>query len=152
MNFNGKRIAVAILGIACRHPYPALADAVLLDIGFLDALEANADVAGKHLGIIVRAFRIGRKTIGELVCPLFVIGVIPVVHSRASISLVSPSGFAVGACRATTLPERSTRNLVKFHLIDGPSNPAFSLFKYWYSGCTRKPLTSILANIGKVMA
>ena len=36
---------------------------------------------------------------------------------------------AVGACRATTLPERSTRNLVKFHLIDEPSNPDFALFK-----------------------
>ena len=53
---------------------------------------------------------------------------------------------------AITLPERSTRNLVKFHLIDEPSTPDFSLFRYWYSGCTRKPLTSILANIGKLMA
>src|SRR5260370_39918203 len=129
MDFNGKRIAVAILGIACRHPYPVLANAVRLDLGFLDGLEANAEVAGKHLGIIVRAFRIGRKTIGELVSHLVVIGVIPIVHSRASISLVSPSGLAVGAWRATTLPERSTRNLVKFHLIDGPTNPAFSLFR-----------------------
>src|SRR5258705_12356026 len=129
MNFYGERVAVAILGVACRYPYPALADAVLLDVGLLDALEANADVAGQHLGIVVRDFRVGRETVGKLVGQLAVLGFIVLVHSSASISLASPSGFAVGAWRATTLPERSTRNLVKFHLMDGPSRPAFCLFR-----------------------
>ena len=36
---------------------------------------------------------------------------------------------AVGAKRATTLPERSTRNLVKFHLMDEPSRPVFAPFR-----------------------
>src|SRR6478672_6366131 len=129
VNFYSERVAVAILGVACGHPHPALADAVLLDIGLLDALEANADVARQHLGIVVRAFRVGRQTIGQLAGRLVNLGLILVVHSSASISLASPSGVAVGAWRATTLPERSTRNLVKFHLMDGPSRPAFALFR-----------------------
>src|SRR6266851_6135496 len=125
VDLDGERVAVAIPGVARRDAHPALADAIFLDVGFLDALEAYADVARQHIGIVVRALRIGRETVGQLVGH----GIVFLVHSRASISLVSPSGFAVGACRATTLPERSTRNLVKFHLIDGPSTPAFSLFR-----------------------
>src|SRR6202035_6201057 len=97
---------------------PALADAIFLDIGFLDALEANADIARKHRLIVVGAFRIGRQTIGQLV--IRDVGFF--VHSNASISLFRLSGVAVGAWRATTLPERSTRNLVKFHLIEAPSS------------------------------
>src|SRR4030088_646880 len=126
VNLDRQRVAVTILGGACGHAHPALADAILFDVGLLDALEANADIARQYIGVVVRALRIGRQTIRQLVAH----GLILLVHSSASISRVSPSGFAVGACRATTLPERSTRNLVKFHLIDGPSNPAFSFFKY----------------------
>src|SRR6202171_5561719 len=129
VNLDGERIAIAILGGARRHADPPLADAILFDVGLLDALEANADIARQHIGVVVRALRIGRETVGQLVGRLVGFGVIFLVHSSASISFVSPSGFAVGACRATTLPERSTRNLVKFHLIDGPSRPAFSLFR-----------------------
>src|SRR5439155_15893749 len=103
------------------------------------------------LRIVVRAFRIGRQPIRQLVGQLIGHGFAFLVHSRVSISLVSPSGFAVGACRATTLPERSTRNLVKFHLIDGPNSPDFALFRYWYSGWVWPPLTSILENIGNVI-
>src|SRR5258708_605044 len=126
VDLDGERIAVAILGGARGHAHPALTDAILLDIGFLDALESNADVARQHLLIVVRAFRIGRQTVRQLVAH----GVIFLVHSSASISLTSPSGLAVGACRATTLPARSTRNLVKFHLIDVPSRPDFLFFRY----------------------
>src|SRR5882757_6142388 len=156
MDLDGERVTVAILGGARRHPHPPFADAILFDVGFFGALEANADIARQHIGIVVRALRIGRETVGQLVGQLVgrlvSFGVIFLVHSSASISFVSPSGFAVGACRATTLPERSARNLVKFHLIDAPSRPDFSFFKYWYSGWALLPLTSTLANIGKVMA
>ena len=46
----------------------------------------------------------------------------------------------------------SIRNLVKFHLIEGPSSPDFSPFRYRYNGCASSPLTSILSNIGKLTA
>src|SRR6185437_9654911 len=122
VHLDGQRIAVAILGIARRHAHPALADAIFLDIGFLDALEANADVARKQVRIVVWALRIDRKPVRQLVVRRFIL----FVHNSASISLVSPSGLAVGACRATTWPERSVRNLVKFHLIDEPNSPDFA--------------------------
>src|SRR3984893_11163811 len=141
-------MAVAILGVAGGDSHPALADAIFLDVGLLDALEADADVARQDRFIVVRALRVGRQPVGELIAHGFIL----FIHNSASISFLSPSGAVVGAWRATTLPERSTRNLVKFHLIDAPSTPDFSFFRYWYSGCARKPLTSILANIGKVMA
>ncbi|MNT45326.1 hypothetical protein D3C72_1819050 [compost metagenome] len=49
------------------------------------------------------------------------------------------------------MPSRRTRNLVKFHLIPCvPSTPRFSVVSQRYSGCASSPLTSILANIGKL--
>src|ERR1700722_15839667 len=51
LNLQRQRIAVAILGVAGGHAHPAFADAILLDVGFLDALEANADVAREHIGV-----------------------------------------------------------------------------------------------------
>src|ERR1700692_3740909 len=126
MDLDGQRVAVAILGITRGHANPSLADAIFLDIGLLHALEANADVARQHRFVVVRALRIGRETIGQLIAD----GVVVLVHSRASISFFRDSGVVVGACRATTWPERSIRNLVKFHLIDEPNSPDFSLFKY----------------------
>src|SRR5260221_13071420 len=123
MNLDGQRIAVAVLGIPCGDADPALADAIFLDIGLFDALEANADVARQDLFIVVRAARIDRETVGELAVHDFA----RFLQSTASISFLMPSGVAVGAYRPTTLPDRSTRNLVKFHLIDDPSRPAVSL-------------------------
>src|ERR1700709_721153 len=111
---DGERDVVAILGRARGDANPALADAIFLYVGLLDALEADADITRKHRFIVIGAFRIGRETVGQLAFGGFVV----LAHSKASISFVSPSGFAVGACRATTVPERSTRNLVKFHLMD----------------------------------
>ena len=49
-----------------------------------------------------------------------------------------------------TWPSRPTRNLVKFHLILPPSRPFFSPLSQVNSGWASLPLTSILANIGKV--
>src|SRR5882762_9149505 len=137
-DLDHQRIAVAILGGAGRHPDPAFADAIFLDIGLLDALEANPDVARQHLFVVIGTPRIGRQTIGKLGDHFIILG-----HSSASISLVSDSGLVVGACRATTRPRRSTRNLVKFHLIDAPNTPGLLLFRYRYSGCALSPLTSI---------
>src|ERR1700676_4709068 len=126
MDLDGQRIAVTILGYACGPANPPLADAIFLDIRFLDALEANADIARQHGFIVVRTFRIARQPVRQFIAGGFVL----LVHNSASISFVSASGLVVGACRATTLPERSIRNLVKFHLIEEPSMPDFSLFRY----------------------
>src|SRR5205085_9591851 len=58
-------------------------------------------------------------------------GKAPDDHSVFSMSPAIDSGVSFGAKRATTLPPRSTRNLVKFHLIASvPSNPGLALFKY----------------------
>src|SRR5436190_9706191 len=103
MHLDGERIAKAIPRGARRDTHPSFADAILLDIGFLDALEADTDIACEHVGIVVGALGVGRKTVGQLVGQWFVL----LVHSRASISLVSASGLVVGAYRATTFPARS---------------------------------------------
>ena len=61
------------------------------------------------------------------------------------------SGVAFGAERSTTLPLRSTRNVVKFHLMAFvPSRPGAFSYRRTKSGCASGPLTSILACIGKV--
>src|SRR5690349_18488750 len=125
MHLDGQGIAVAVLGIAGRDAHPAFAHAIFLDIGLLHALEADADVAREDLGVVIGTARIDAQAVGQLVVCLFGL----VVHSRASMSFFNPCGVAVGAWRATTLPARSTRNLVKFHLMDEPSRPVFALFR-----------------------
>src|SRR5262245_1007706 len=60
-------VAIAVFGLAGRHPDPALADAVFLDIVLLDALEADADLARQHVGIIVGAVRIVGEAVGRRV-------------------------------------------------------------------------------------
>src|SRR5439155_10030355 len=93
VHLDRQRVAVAVLGIARGDADPALADAIFLDVGFLDTLETNADIAREDLGVVVRAVRIDRKTVGKLVAHRFV----GLAHSSASISLRIPSGVAVGA-------------------------------------------------------
>src|SRR5215510_267826 len=56
-------VAVAVPGLAGRYPDPALADAVFLNIGLFDALEADADIARQRIGVIVGAVRV----VGEAV-------------------------------------------------------------------------------------
>src|SRR5262249_31413481 len=102
-----------------------LADEIFLDIGLLDALEADANIARQHVRVVVRAGRIDRQAVRRTLTRGFTF----FVHNNASISRRRASGGVVGACRATTLPERSTRNLVKFHLIEDPSRPYFSRFR-----------------------
>src|SRR5436190_20571315 len=93
VHLDRQRVAVAVLGVAGGDAHPALADAIFLDVGFLDALETNADVAREDIGIVIRAVRIDRQTVGEFVVHRFV----GLAHSSASISLRSPSGVTVGA-------------------------------------------------------
>src|SRR5262249_11543615 len=125
VDLDRQRIAVAILGVAGGDAHPAFADTIFLDIGLLDTLEADADVARQDLLIVMGTARVDRKPVRQFL----VFGFVLVVRSNASISFFNPCGAAVGAWRATTLPERSTRNLVKFHLIDEPSRPDFSVLR-----------------------
>src|SRR5215475_10741383 len=125
MHLDRQGIAVAILGVAGGDAHPAFTDAIFLDIGLLDTFEADADVARQDLLIVKGTARVDRKPVRQFV----VLGSVLVVHSNASISFFNPCGAVVGAWRAITLPERSTRNLVKFHLIDEPSRPDFSVLR-----------------------
>src|SRR6516165_7968034 len=133
VNFDSQLVAVAVFGAAGGDADPALADAIFLDIGLLDALETDADIARQDLRVVVRAVRIDRQAVRQLLVHDFVhdfvLGFVLRVQSSASMSCLIPCGVAVGAKRATTLPDRSTRNLVKFHLMDEPSRPDFSLFR-----------------------
>jgi hypothetical protein len=72
-------------------------------------------------------------------------------QSSFSITFRRASGFVVGANRVTTSPWRSTRNLVKFHLmLSLPSRPRASFFSHRNRGLACGPLTSTFANIGKL--
>src|SRR3979411_2536238 len=51
VHLDGQRVAVTVLGVAGGDAHPALADAVFLDIGFLDALEADTEIATEEIGI-----------------------------------------------------------------------------------------------------
>src|SRR5665647_1333453 len=62
---DGQRIAVAILGVAGGDADPAFADAIFLDIGLLDALEADADIAPQRFGVEIRAARIVAQAVGR---------------------------------------------------------------------------------------
>src|ERR1700691_2764870 len=62
---DGQRIAVAVLGLARGDADPAFADTIFLDIGLLDALEADADVALERLDVVIRAARIVRQAVGR---------------------------------------------------------------------------------------
>ena len=61
-----------------------------------------------------------------------------------------PLGSVVGAKRFIGFPVLSITNLVKFHLILPPNKPLNSDLRYLKMGCASLPLTSILANMGKV--
>src|SRR5262245_11261130 len=71
-------------------------------------------------------------------------------YSNPATSRTRRSGFVIGAKRARTTPALSTRNFVKFHFMLLPSNPPFCCLSQTYRGWAFLPLTSILANSGKV--
>ena len=63
-----------------------------------------------------------------------------------------PAQMAVTADskRCTTCPLRSTRNLVKFHLISAAIDGSVCLVRYWYSGVWSSPFTDTLLYRGNV--
>src|SRR3954463_10934240 len=75
----------------------------------------------------------------------------PYFPSACSMTAVTSaeSGVVAGSKRETTLPLRSTRNLVKFHLI---SPAVFGLgavlVRYLYSGVVSSPFTDTLDIMG----
>ena len=62
---DGHGFAGPILGNARDKAHPAFADAILIDVVFLDALEANANAALEHGGIVKRTARISRQSVGR---------------------------------------------------------------------------------------
>lgn len=58
-------VAIAILGLGGGDLHPTFADAVLLDIGALLAVHANADLVLEALRHVVRAARVGRQAVGQ---------------------------------------------------------------------------------------
>jgi hypothetical protein len=62
---DGHGISPPVLGGRVRHPHPAFADAVFLHVGLLDALEADADAALEHFGVVEGAAGIVGKAVGR---------------------------------------------------------------------------------------
>ena len=62
---HGQRVSLAVERLAGRDAYPALADAVFLDVGLLLALEADAHAARQELGVVERAFRVVGQAVGR---------------------------------------------------------------------------------------
>src|SRR5690606_18767336 len=65
LELHGHRVAAAVQRLAGDHPDPALADAVLLDVGALLAVEADADAAFQQGGVVVRAARVEGQAVGK---------------------------------------------------------------------------------------
>src|SRR5580658_1162676 len=89
---DGQRIAVAVLALAGLDANPALADAIFGDVGFLDALEAHADVALEQLLIVVWTARVGGKAIGQGVVHDFSTHSIDMPAARSGAPFFSISG------------------------------------------------------------
>src|SRR5665213_3045705 len=62
---DGQRIAVAVKRLAGGDADPTFADAIFLDIGFLGALEADADIARQSVGVEIGAARIVAQAVGR---------------------------------------------------------------------------------------
>lgn len=61
-----QRAAVAVNRLSSRDAHPALADAILLDVGFLGPIEADSDAARQKVSIVERALRVHREPVGEI--------------------------------------------------------------------------------------
>ena len=62
-----QRIAVAVERLASRDPDPVFADAIFLDVGLLDALEADTDIARQHFRIVMGAAGVVGEMVGRCV-------------------------------------------------------------------------------------
>jgi hypothetical protein len=60
-----QRRAVAVQCLADGDAHPALADAVFLDVGLFDALEADADAALEQGAVVVGALGVVREAVGR---------------------------------------------------------------------------------------
>src|SRR4029077_4689598 len=60
------------------------------------------------------------------------------------------SGVTADSKRCTTLPLRSTRNFVKFHLMSPAMAAPVCLVRYWESGVWSSPLTDTFLYMGNV--
>jgi hypothetical protein len=67
LQLDGHRVALAVDGLAGGDADPALADAVLVDIGLLDAVEHDAHAALEDVGVVVRAAGVGGQAVGRRV-------------------------------------------------------------------------------------
>jgi CHAT domain-containing protein len=65
LELDGHGAAAAVARVADGQAHPALADAVFLDVGLFDALEAHADALLQKGGIVVRARLVGREAVGK---------------------------------------------------------------------------------------
>ena len=65
LQLDGDGIALAVDGLADGQAHPALADAIFLDIGLLDALEAYADAARQDRVVIIGALWIDAQAVGR---------------------------------------------------------------------------------------
>src|SRR5690606_13514001 len=65
LDLDRHRIAAAIERLAERQPHPALADAVLLDVGLFLAVEAHADAAFECGGVVEAAARVAGQAVGR---------------------------------------------------------------------------------------
>ena len=65
--FHRDRAALAVDGFSGRNADPAFRNAIFFHVGFLDTVEANADLALENLPVIVRVLGIDRETVGECV-------------------------------------------------------------------------------------
>src|ERR1700722_5622415 len=73
VHLDGQRVAITIFRVARGNADPALAHAIFFDIGFLDALESDADVARQNIGVVIRALRIGRETVWQSIGHRFIL-------------------------------------------------------------------------------
>ena len=60
-------VSGAILRFACNDANPAFADAILFDVGLLDAVEADADFALQNLFVEVRALWVVAKPVRKFI-------------------------------------------------------------------------------------
>src|SRR5262249_333405 len=60
-------IAIAVARVAGGDADPAPADAVFLNVGLLDALEAHADVTCQHVGVVIGTVGISREAVWRAV-------------------------------------------------------------------------------------
>lgn len=65
LQLDQQRLPLAVHSLAGGHLDPGFAEAVLLDIGAVDAIEADADIVLKHRRHVVRAAGVDGQVVGQ---------------------------------------------------------------------------------------